>query len=226
MKQYAVIVAGGSGERMGGGLPKQFRPLKGRPVLWWSMKAFHDNNPNTELILVLPEKFISLWKELFDSLSEDERFEHTISTGGNSRTDSVKNGLSLIKDDNSIVAVHDGARPLVKSYTIQEGWNKAKEFGAAIPAVALSDSIRMITEEKSKAVDRNNYVAVQTPQVFMTSLLKKAYEVINGNIYTDDATAVESIGREITLFEGSADNIKITHPKDLLIAEAIMETDA
>ena len=226
MKQYAVIVAGGTGSRMGGSIPKQFRSLNGRPVLWWSIKAFHDENPDTRVIVVLPQEFISLWKDFYSSLPEKERFENIVVSGGNTRGDSVKNGLSVIDSDDSLVAVHDGARPLVKPATITKGWEVANEKGAAIPSVPVTDSIRKLFTGGSESVDRKDYVAVQTPQVFRTSLLKEAYLKAGDLTFTDDASVAEYAGNKVTLFDGRADNIKITNPKDLAIAAVIMGKDA
>lgn len=223
MQQFAVIVAGGSGTRMGGGLPKQFRPLCGRPVLWWSMKAFKDENPETEIILVLPHDFISLWKEIIDSLPEEERFRHLIAEGGKIRSDSVKNGLDLINNNESLVAIHDGARPLVNKKIISDGWINAKNNGAAIPVIPVTDSLRKVEKDKkSHSVDRNGFVAVQTPQVFKTSLLKGAFNLTEDNSFTDEASLVESVGNEVVMFEGSNENLKITNPKDLEIATVLM----
>ena len=223
MKQYAVIVAGGSGSRMGGGIPKQFRSLNGRPMLWYSLKAFHDENPSTELILVLPEDFISLWNDYFLTLSERERYPHKIAIGGDSRSESVKNGLALIDDRDSLVAVHDGARPMVKSEIISEGWRAAEIHDAAIPVVQVVDSLRMITEEGSRSVDRSKFVAVQTPQVFKTEMLIKAYDFACGKTFSDDASVMENYGCPVALFPGSEDNMKVTNPKDLSIASVLVD---
>ena len=227
MKKNAVIVAGGSGTRMGGGIPKQFRSLCGHPVLWWSMKAFHDEDPGVTLILVLPEEFISLWKDFFSKLPQEESFPHIIVTGGKSRSESVRNGLSVIEDDDSLVAVHDGARPLVSKETIASGWAVASENGAAIPVIPVTDSLRIIYDEVlSKSVNREDYRVVQTPQVFKTSLLKEAYKKAGSGSFSDDATVVENMDHKISLFPGQPDNIKITNPKDLAIATVLMGNDA
>ena len=220
MKKYAVIVAGGSGQRMGGELPKQFQDLKGVPMLCRSMKAFHEEDEETEIILVLPENYISLWRELFSSLCRDYSISHKIAKGGSSRTESVKNGLALIPDkEESLVAVHDAARPLITKRMIEAGWKEAEEKGAAVPAVPVIDSLRLINSSgKSEAVDRSLFVAVQTPQVFKTSLLKRAYKENPEKIYSDDATAVEAIGQKISLFEGEVRNMKVTNPGDFEIA--------
>ena len=225
MLTYAVIVAGGSGTRMGGGIPKQFRSLCGHPVLWWSMKAFHQANPDTRIILVLPKEFISLWNDFFSSLPAEERFEHISTAGGKNRAESVMNGLSLIENDNSLVAVHDGARPLVKPQIIAKGWETAESSGAAIPVIPVTDSLRKICNGGSKTVNRSEFVAVQTPQVFKTSVLKEAYKNGVDGSFTDDASVVENVGIKVSLFDGSPENMKITNPKDLAIAAVLMETD-
>lgn len=225
MRKYAVIVAGGSGIRMGGGVPKQFRSLCGRPVLWWSMKAFHNENPDTDLILVLPEPFISFWADLFNSLPDEDRFPHLTTAGGNTRSDSVVNGLSLVEDD-ALVAIHDGARPLVSADIISKGWETALKEATAVPVVPVTDSLRKIAGTESEAADRSKFVAVQTPQVFNAGLLKKAYGHAAGRSFTDDASVVENYGHKITLYEGSPDNMKVTNPKDLAIAEILMAEDA
>lgn len=220
-----MIVAGGAGSRMGGGMPKQFRNLCGRPVLWWSMKAFHEENPSTHQILVLPEEFISLWNDFFSSLPEAERYPHQVVAGGSTRSESVKNGLSLIDECDSLVAVHDGARPLVTQCLIAKGWEKANKDGAAIPVVAVTDSLRVLKNSGSENVDRSQYVAVQTPQVFKTGLLKEAYTKTGDKTFTDDASVVENYGKPVALFEGDPDNFKITNPKDMAIATVLMGKD-
>ena len=227
MNKYAVIVAGGSGSRMGGGMPKQFRSLCGRPVLWWSMKAFHDEDSSTRIILVLPQEFISLWEDFYGTLPEKDRFPYKAVAGGSSRTESVKNGLSLVEDAESLVAVHDGARPLVTPMVISRGWDTALAYGAGVPVVPVVNSLRLLNDNGiSQAVDRDNYRVVQTPQVFKTALLKEAYEKAGDRVFSDDATVAENAGNIISLFEGDTDNIKITNPKDLAIAAVLKGKDA
>lgn len=223
MKRYAVIVAGGSGTRMGAGMPKQFRSLCRRPVLWWSLKAFHDNDPLTRLIVVIPKDFISLWNDFYSSLPPEERYDHIVTEGGSSRGESVRNGLKLIDDLDSIVAVHDGARPLVDSEMISRGWEKAEEFGAAIPVIPVTDSLRLVdNQDHSQSLDRSLYRIVQTPQVFRTSLLQDAYNNAGEKSFTDDAAVVENNGHSVTMFEGKHENIKITNPKDMAVAALLM----
>ena len=226
MKKYAVIVAGGSGTRMGGAIPKQFRTLSGRPVLWWSIKAFYEEDSDTRIIVVIPENFMELWEDFYSSLPHSDRIEHQIVAGGTSRTESVRNGLSLIDDTQSLVAVHDGARPLVSAQIIQTGWVTAIQHGAAVPVIPVTDSLRHIEGNNSRSVNRSEYVAVQTPQVFKTGLLKDAYSSATGISFTDDAAVVEHFDRKVALFDGSPDNIKVTHPADLITAEFLMKKNA
>ena len=236
MKKFAVIVAGGSGTRMGGGIPKQFRSLAKRPVLWWSMKAFYDEDPATEQILVLPEEFITLWSDFFDSLPVSDRYPHKVASGGLTRGESVKNGLRLIKanlgnedgkekQEKILVAVHDGARPLVTTQMITEGWHTANEYDAAIPGVDVTDSLREKTDEEgnSHSVDRSRFVAVQTPQVFDARLLLKAYEKAAEKSFTDDAAVMEYAGHKVKLYKGHHRNLKITNPEDMALAETLLQ---
>ena len=226
MKKYAIIVAGGSGSRMGSGIPKQFRSLCGRPMLWWSLKAFYEESPETEIIIVLPSDFVSLWEDFFSTLPVQERFPHKITTGGETRTESVRNGLRLVSEEESLIAIHDGARPLIDEKTMSKGWETAEEHGAAIPVIPVTDSLRELDADKSRAVDREKYVMVQTPQVFRSEVLLKAYQNSGNEVYTDDASLVEKSGHRVVLYEGCKENIKITTPKDMAIATVIMEKNA
>lgn len=227
MKKYAVIVAGGSGTRLGSAVPKQFLTVNGYPLLWWSLKAFHEEDPSTELILVLPEAFFKLWKETENNLQDKDRFPHKLAAGGTSRTESVKNGLKKINFNpritEGLVAVHDAARPLVTPEMIKKGWDSALQSGAAIPVFQPVDSLRELTETGSKSVDRNRYRCVQTPQVFKLDTLWDAYFNHPESNFTDDAQAVEKAGGKISLFEGSADNMKVTNPGDIEIASILLK---
>lgn len=224
MRKYAVIVAGGSGTRLGGDLPKQFQDLNGRPVLWWSLKAFHDEDPSTQIILVLNRDFIDTWADIFLSLPMEDQIVHRVAIGGDSRTQSVKNGIKLVHDsDNALIAVHDAARPLVSVKMIREGWRSAEKNGAAIPAVPVTDSIRRLSGDgMSVAVDRKDYVAVQTPQVFRAPILIEAYRKNPDAVFSDDASAVEASGIVPQIFSGSPDNIKVTNPGDIQIASLLL----
>ncbi len=240
MDKYAVIVAGGEGTRLGGGLPKQFRELKGRPVLWWSLKAFHDEDPATHLRVVLHPGFFEEWQKLFRALPVEEQFPHEVVAGGTSRTGSVKNGIEAIPASaEALIAVHDAARPLVSVDMIARGWEAAAKEGGAVPAVAVTDSLRHLSGTSgvdwkknaaygeyykgSEAVDRSEYVAVQTPQVFRADLLKGAYALKPDAVFSDDASAYEAAGGKPVLFEGSPLNMKVTNPGDLEIASLLLK---
>lgn len=217
-------MAGGSGTRLGSEIPKQFLPLKGYPMLWWSLRAFNLQDPNTKIILVLPEDFIDMWAEI-DSNLVDQKIPHSVIKGGTSRTESVRNGLSLISELDSLVAIHDAARPLVSIDLITRGYETAKKLGNGIPCVDLTDSIREISEVGSKAVDRSKFKAVQTPQVFNTRVLKESYDGFKDTSFSDDAAVVENAGLKIHIFEGDKKNMKVTNPGDLEIASLLLERE-
>lgn len=223
MEKYAIIVAGGEGTRIGGDLPKQFREVAGKPMLWWSIKRFHEEDPSTNIRLVLHPGFFDDWKKMFYDLPEEDRIIHEVVAGGKSRTESVKNGLNgiLLRED-SLVAIHDAARPLVTVDLIRRGWKAAEEAGGAVPVVPVTDSLRKKSGEGSKAIDRSGFVAVQTPQVFRTSLLVKAYSENPDAVYSDDATAFEAYGMEVAMFDGYPQNMKVTNPGDLEIATLLI----
>lgn len=219
MKTYAIILAGGKGLRMGADLPKQFLLLAGKPVLMHTLEAFHQADSTTELILVLPLDHQAYWKEL--CMRHAFTLMHTIVTGGNVRFESVRNGLALVTEE-SLVAVHDGVRPLVKPTLIAKCFEAAADKGAVIPVFELTESIRRIEGDRSRAEDRSLFRSVQTPQTFRSELLKKAYEQAFKSEFTDDASVVEAAGCEIALVEGHRENIKITTPQDLLLAELLL----
>lgn len=219
MKTYAIILAGGKGLRMGADLPKQFLLLAGKPVLMHTLEAFHQADSTTELILVLPLDHQAYWKEL--CMRHAFTLMHTIVTGGNVRFESVRNGLALVTEE-SLVAVHDGVRPLVKPTLIAKCFEAAADKGAVIPVFELTESIRRIEGDRSRAEDRSLFRSVQTPQTFRSELLKKAYEQAFKAEFTDDASVVEAAGCEIALVEGHRENIKITTPQDLLLAELLL----
>lgn len=225
MQKYAIIVAGGEGNRAGGVVPKQFQLIAGIPMLWWSVRAFHAEDPDTRIILVLHPGFFDEWDLLYAELPEaDRKIDVHISCGGRSRLESVRNGLMSVPDGNdALVAVHDAARPLVSVEMISRGWLAAEESGAAVPAVGMTDSIRRIEAGVSVSVPRKDYVKVQTPQVFDASLLKHAYEGTLSDLMTDDASVVEAAGHKISLYEGSPYNMKVTEPLDIKIAETLIE---
>lgn len=219
MKRYAIIVASGKGERMNADLPKQFLPLKGNPVLFHSINAFRNFDPEIEIILVLPPGSLAFWEQLCKEY--DYNFKGKITFGGASRTASVKNGLSLI-NENGIVAIHDGVRPLVDSATIERGFSGAQKSGNAAAVVRLKDSIRKVSSDRSESLDRDLFRLVQTPQTFKTELIIEAYQRSGNRDYSDDASVFEANGNKINMVEGDYRNIKITTPEDLLFAEAIL----
>lgn len=224
MKKYAIIVAGGEGNRAGGVVPKQFQLVDGIPMLWWSVRAFHTEDPSTRIILVLHPGFFDEWDLLFADLPEsDRKIEVKLVCGGRSRLESVKNGLESVEAEKDVyVAVHDAARPLVDTELIARGWKKAYADGAAAPVVEVTDSIRKIDGSESRSVPRKDFVKVQTPQVFDATLLKQAYSGELNATMTDDASVVEAFGHRVSLFEGNPDNMKVTNPMDINIATLII----
>ncbi len=219
MKKYAVIVAGGAGTRMGSNLPKQFLLIQGKPVLYYTVKSFLDAFPDIEIILVLPELQMELGKEIIDGYFSEANI--LLTTGGETRFHSVKNGLSLVTDE-SVVFVHDGVRCLASSELLIRCFNKALETGSAIPVTESRDSLRLITEEGHVVLDRNAVRLVQTPQTFHSKLLLPAFAIDYKERFTDEATVAEAFGIELTLVEGDPENIKITSPVDLAVAESIL----
>lgn len=220
MLKYVVIVAGGSGTRMKREIPKQFIPLAGKPILMHTIEAFQKALPNIQTVLVLPESQIFGWK----SLCSQYRFDlsHHITHGGDTRFQSVKNGLNTIPGDAGLVAIHDGVRPLVDEEVIHNSFAIAEEKGNAIAAVPLKDSIRWAVDQTNRVLNRNDYQLIQTPQTFRLALIKRAFEIEYDPAFTDDATVLEAIGENINLIEGSYRNIKITTPEDLIVAEALL----
>jgi 2-C-methyl-D-erythritol 4-phosphate cytidylyltransferase len=220
LKHYAVIVAGGSGQRMNSSVPKQFLKIKNDVILMKSIRAFTLFDREIDIIVALPQDQIDTWKELI----EVEQFEikHTIVEGGATRFHSVKNALSAIGCD-GFVAIHDGVRPLVSQKTIRTAFETAEKSGNAVPYIDINDSLRFVDGPKNSTVDRSKYKSIQTPQVFDCILIKKAYEQEYSEKFTDDASVVESIGIKINLVQGNIENIKITTQVDLKIAEALSD---
>ncbi len=216
-KKYALIVAGGSGSRMGSVLPKQFMELKGRPVLMHTLEKFN----GCTIILVLPEMQIEYWKTL--CANNGFTLPHQVCKGGETRFHSVRNGLELIKEKDALVAIHDGVRPLITQEIIAKTFDMASEKGNAVAAVKLKDSIREITlDGRTRNANRNNYWLIQTPQTFQSGLIKEAYAHATHYNFTDDAGVLEEFGKSVFLTEGSYRNLKITTPEDLIIAEALL----
>lgn len=221
MNKYAIIVAGGTGTRMGRSLPKQFMLLKDKPVLYYTLKIFLEAYDDLKIILVLPVDYTDMGQEIIDAYFDKDRIK--ITAGGDSRFQSVKNGLALVKQE-AIIFVHDGVRCLLSKELIHRCYNQAVETGTAIPAVVSKDSIRLLTEEGSDGFDRSKVMLIQTPQTFHSKILLPAFQIDFKDKFTDEATVVEAYGIKVSLVEGEENNIKITRPLDLLIAERIVES--
>jgi 2-C-methyl-D-erythritol 4-phosphate cytidylyltransferase len=220
LKKYAIIVAGGSGLRMGTETPKQFLELRGLPVLMHTIKKFHEAFSDITIKLVLPEDHKESWEKLCHKYSYT--LSHDVVSGGNSRFQSVKKGLESISSEEGIVAIHDGVRPFVSKEVIQKSFSVAQEIGNATVSVSMKDSLRRVENNKNFAVDRNEYKIIQTPQTFRLDLIKKAFNTPEQSSFTDDASVFEHAGHKIILIEGAYDNIKITTPEDLILGEAIL----
>ena len=221
MKKYIIIVAGGKGLRMGGDIPKQFLPVCGKPVLMRTLEAFHAYDASMRLILVLPVSQQAYWKQLCEEYQFD--LVHEIANGGETRFHSVKNGLALVKED-GLVGVHDGVRPFVSQEVITRCYEEAASLKAVIPVIGVVETVRHLTEEGSKTVPRDQYKLVQTPQVFDVTLLRRAYQQEYTDLFTDDASVVEALGEKVYLVEGNRENIKLTTPFDLKLAELLCLT--
>ena len=214
-----IITAGGIGKRMGSSIPKQFIEVAGLPLLMHTINCFYSFNPHCQIIITLPEDWKEFWKELI----EKHKFKvpHLIVDGGIERYDSIKNALS--KCSESIIGVHDGVRPLVSHKTIERCLQLAQEKGTAIPTLTLKESLRKIEEDKTIAVERKNYLTVQTPQLFKKEILEKAYTIPYHTGITDDASLVEEAGFTIEITEGNEENIKVTTPFDLQIINLLIK---
>lgn len=221
-KRYAIVVAGGKGARMGTAVPKQFLLLSGKPLLMHTIEAFHRADPEIELILVLPESQQVYWNDLCAKYGFGMTYQ--IVNGGDTRFESVKNGLALTGDE-GLVAVHDGVRPFINADLIERCFQAAKEFGAAVPVTELTESIRRLDGETSFSVHRETFRSVQTPQVFRIDVLKKSYESPYRESFTDDASVVEASGYKVELVKGIVENIKITTTLDLLLAEQMKKSN-
>jgi 2-C-methyl-D-erythritol 4-phosphate cytidylyltransferase len=217
---YAIIVAGGSGSRMGSALPKQFLPLNGLPVLMHTLLAFYNSRSKPQLILVLPSTYHSYWAEL--CATHNFIIPHQLVSGGDTRFHSVKNGLDLIDDKDAVIAVQDAVRPLTSRDIIDGAYQQAATIGNAVVAVKSRDSIRQLKGDISTALTRDEIYLVQTPQTFQAAQLKKAYQQPFDPKFTDDASVVEETGINIHLIDGSYQNIKITFPEDIAIAELLL----
>ena len=218
---YVIIVAGGKGLRMGSDIPKQFLPIGGRPVLMRTIERFREYSPTLQIILVLPKAQQEYWKEL--CLKHNFTVAYQLADGGETRFHSVQHGLALIPDNaEGIVGVHDGVRPFPSIEVIRNCYETAREKKTAIPVIPVVETVRHLKGETSETVPRNDYRLVQTPQTFDIQLLKAANRQPYNDGFTDDASVVEAFGFDITLVEGNRENIKITTPYDLKIAEVLI----
>ena len=218
---YVIIVAGGKGLRMGSDIPKQFLPIGGKPVLMRTLERFRAYDEALQIILVLPEAQQDYWRGLCEQYHFE--VEYQLANGGQTRFHSVQNGLALVPDDaEGVVGVHDGVRPFPSIEVIRNCYKTAREKKAVIPVIPVVETVRHLEGEQSVTVPRGDYRLVQTPQTFDIQLLKAANRQPYNDGFTDDASVVESYGHEITLVEGNRENIKITTPYDIIVAEAII----
>jgi 2-C-methyl-D-erythritol 4-phosphate cytidylyltransferase len=220
MKNYAIIVAGGTGSRMKGEVPKQFVLLNSKPVILYSIEAFYSYDPSVEIILVLHPDYLSLWNQFITESKISIPFK--VAEGGRTRFDSVKNGLKLVTDE-GFVAVHDAARPSINADFLKSLFAAALTYGSAIPVVPVTDTIRIIDGDTSRQQDRKFLRAIQTPQVFRVSELQRAYTQPYEPNFTDDGSVMESAGFPVHLAEGKRGNIKITHLEDIALAEVLIK---
>lgn len=215
VKKTVIIVAGGCGQRMGTDIPKQFLLVCGMPVLMHTLERFYSYDPQLRILLVLPDNYRQVWEEL----CEEYFFSvpHEVVSGGAQRFHSVKAALALC-EENSLIAIHDGVRPLVSVQTITSSFDLALQTGSAVPVISPDESIRIIQNGSSQSIHRNNVKLVQTPQVFRSDILQQAYQTDYQEQFTDDASVVEHAGFQVHLCEGNPENIKITHAIDLELA--------
>lgn len=219
MKQAVIIVAGGKGMRMGADIPKQFLPIAGKPILMKTLERFYSYNKNIQIVLVLPQTQQEYWRSLCKEY--DFNVPHKVANGGETRFHSVKNGLDAVDKNAELIGVHDGVRPFVSLQVIEDCYKEAQKSGAAIPVIDVFETVRHIKESISATVPRNEYKLVQTPQVFNAELLRNAYTQPFTDFFTDDASVVEAYNHKIELVSGNRENIKITTPYDMKIAEVL-----
>lgn len=220
MKKFAVIVAGGSGTRMGSAIPKQFLEVRNEPMVMHTARAFVNAFPDIKLILVVPESYQEKTRSVFQHFRTE--YELVYVSGGASRFHSVQNGLKMV-DDDGIVFIHDAVRCLVSPQLIRRCYTHAVDFGSAIPVVPVRDSLRIINQNGQNAIlDRETVRVVQTPQTFRSALIKSAFQQEYQPIFTDEASVLEYSGESVSLINGEEVNIKVTYPEDLILAENII----
>ncbi|MCC6370971.1 MAG: 2-C-methyl-D-erythritol 4-phosphate cytidylyltransferase [Bacteroidia bacterium] len=221
-QQYVIIVAGGVGSRIKSDRPKQFLEIKGEPIIVKTIRAFLNYNPSISTIICVHKNYKAHLEGLIEKF-DLKQADIKITFGGDTRFHSVKNGLLLIENPGAIVGIHDAARPFVSQQTIANCYETALQKGNAIPCVPVNESMRKISNNVNNSVNRNEYKIIQTPQCFVVAQIKKAFEREYSGIFTDDATVLEASGEKINLVEGNQENIKITSPHDLLIANALCQ---
>ena len=214
-----IITAGGIGRRMGGDLPKQFLEIGGKPILMHTLELFHSYDSTAQLVLTLPEEWKLFWEDLL--LKHKCEIPHSIVDGGKERYFSIKNALDLCTGE--FIAVHDGVRPFVSLKTIERCFLAVEELGQVVPVLPVKESLRFIQENESKSLDRTAYFAVQTPQCFKRSALIEAYKIPFHSGITDDASLVEEAGFFIHSVEGNEENIKVTTPLDIILADFLLK---
>ncbi len=220
IKKYAVIVAGGRGLRMGAAVPKQFLPILGKPLLCYAIQAFAATIRGIHIILVLPSDQLNSAKTVLKSYLGN--IEVTTVAGGETRYESVQNGLKKVNND-GVVFIHDGVRPLISQDLIQRCYQQAIEKGSAIPVIPVMDSIRILENGSSHPINREHLRIIQTPQTFMTSIILPAFQQEYQASFTDEANVVEAHGTAVHLINGALENIKVTTPEDMLIAETLLK---
>lgn len=220
---YIIIVAGGKGMRMGAEIPKQFLLVGGKPILMHTIERFHEYDAELNIILVLPQEQQEYWRGLCKKY--DFMIEHQIADGGKTRFESSKNGIALIPDgEDGVAGIHDGVRPFVSKDVIENCFETARDEYAAIPVVPVTSTLRYVDKfGAGKTVMRSDYREVQTPQCFDVALLKHAFQQEYNEAFTDDASVVENLGCSVAMVDGNRENIKITTPFDLKIAETILQ---
>ncbi len=219
MKKFAVIVAGGNGSRMKAAAPKQFLLLNGKPVLFYSIDTFLKAYPDCSIIVVLPEDHIATGKKIIDHHFHNSKIQ--ITAGGQTRFHSVQKVLKLVNEE-AIVFVHDAVRCLLSKNLVHDCYEAALQYGSAIPVIDCKDSVRLVTGANSKALERQAVKLVQTPQTFQSKIVLRAFNVKYSDTFTDEATVAEASGLKMHLIKGEENNIKITHPVDLILAEKLL----
>lgn len=223
LRRWMLVVAGGSGTRMGAQLPKQFLPVAGRPVLMHTLGRFFSIDPEMQIVLALPEAWADEWRALVTA--HNFNVPHLLVNGGATRTLSVRNALAAVSDADCIIGIHDGVRPFFTANMIDRVMAAAELHGAAVPVVPVVQSLREVKGNDNHAVDRSMYRAVQTPQCFRAEVLRAAYDALKGDDHSDDATVVEHAGHTISMVAGDEMNVKITTPTDMRLAEFLISEE-